>query len=136
MARNGHLARPELRRFADRAKFAAGRCRWQRFDPLAWVEEHPGVPPPHVEHGFVGYPTTAETCEFCSQTFFRSYDLGTTGVEMEVQRPALVFAQRLVIQLAEDMARHIPHDQTNDFLVDSILAPVERVPNCFIERSR
>jgi hypothetical protein len=53
--------RPDLVRFADRARFAAGRCRWMRFDPLRWVEEHPGAPPPHIEHGWLSYPTTAQT---------------------------------------------------------------------------
>jgi hypothetical protein len=53
--------RPEMERFADRARFAAGRCRWRRFDPLRWAEEHPGAPAPHVEHGWLSYPTTAQT---------------------------------------------------------------------------
>src|SRR5947209_11270931 len=34
---------------------------WMRFDPVQWVQEHPGMPPPHIEHGWLGYPTTAET---------------------------------------------------------------------------
>ena len=54
-------ARPELRRFADRARLAAGRCRWRRFDSAAWLHEHPGEPPPDVRHGWLGSPTTAET---------------------------------------------------------------------------
>jgi hypothetical protein len=52
--------RAALRRFADRANFAAGRCRWFRFDPDRWALEHPGEPAPAVEHGWVGYPTTAQ----------------------------------------------------------------------------
>ena len=52
--------REALRRFADRAKFAAGRCRWFRFDPDRWAREHPGEAAPLVEHGWVGYPTTAQ----------------------------------------------------------------------------
>ena len=50
-----------LHRFADRAKYAAGRCRWFRFDPERWGREHPGsAPPPLVEHGWAGYPTSAQ----------------------------------------------------------------------------
>jgi hypothetical protein len=58
----GNLYRSEnLLRFADRAKHAAGRCRWRRFDPERWTREHPNSPPPRTEHGLIAYPTTAET---------------------------------------------------------------------------
>jgi hypothetical protein len=35
-----------LRRFANRAAQAAGRCRWRQFDPEDWRREHPGDPQP------------------------------------------------------------------------------------------
>jgi hypothetical protein len=49
----------DLRRFADRAKFAAGRCRWFRLNMDEWQREHGNSPPPATEYGYVGYPTRA-----------------------------------------------------------------------------
>jgi hypothetical protein len=49
-----------LRRFADRANLAAGRCRWFRFDPQDWERLRPGEPPPRTEYGYATYPTSAE----------------------------------------------------------------------------
>jgi len=51
---------PDLARFADRVVHAAARCRWQRFDAERWQREHANMPPPRTEHGFVGYPTSAQ----------------------------------------------------------------------------
>src|SRR3954466_2313790 len=65
---------------------------------------------------------------------FRTHDLGATSVEMKMQRAPLVVAQCLVIELAQNVSRHITHDQADDLLVDAVLAPVERVPNRFVER--
>jgi hypothetical protein len=50
----------DLRRFADRAKLAAGRCRWFRLDLEKWQREHADSPPPPTEHGYAGYPTSAQ----------------------------------------------------------------------------
>jgi hypothetical protein len=49
-----------VRRFADRAKDAAGRCRWFHLDPVQWRHDNPGQPLPTSEYGYVGYPTSAE----------------------------------------------------------------------------
>jgi hypothetical protein len=49
-----------LRRFANRAAHAAGRCRWRQFDAEEWRREHPGDPQPPTEYGFVWYPTSAQ----------------------------------------------------------------------------
>ena len=42
-----------LRRFANRAAHAAGRCRWHQLDPDEWRREHPGDPLPPTEYGYV-----------------------------------------------------------------------------------
>jgi hypothetical protein len=50
----------ELARFADRAKHAAGRCRWYRFDLEDWRREHGDADPPGIEYGYVGFATSAQ----------------------------------------------------------------------------
>lgn len=56
----GNAAASEaMLRFADRAKFAAGRCRWLRVDAEQWQRDHPGEAVADVEHGYIGYPTAA-----------------------------------------------------------------------------
>jgi hypothetical protein len=49
----------KLARFADRAKHAAARCRWYRFDLDDWRREHGAAAPPTTEHGYVGFATSA-----------------------------------------------------------------------------
>jgi hypothetical protein len=49
-----------MRRFADRVRFAAGRCRWFRLNVDDWQRDHPDRPLPVAEYGYVGYPTTAQ----------------------------------------------------------------------------
>jgi hypothetical protein len=49
-----------LLRFADRAKHAAGRCRWYRLDIEQWRRNNPGEPLPETEHGYIAYPTAAQ----------------------------------------------------------------------------
>src|ERR1700730_13523447 len=46
-------AAPSMLRFADRAKYAAGRCRWSRLDSDQWRHENPGRPLPSSEYGYV-----------------------------------------------------------------------------------
>src|SRR4051812_49647403 len=53
---------------------------------------------------------------------------------MEVQRPALVLAQRLVIELAQNVARDIPYHEPHDLFVDPSITSVERVTNRLVER--
>jgi hypothetical protein len=53
-------ASPDLNRFADRVKHAAGRARWERFDFDQWRREYPDLPPPPTEHGFTTFPTAAQ----------------------------------------------------------------------------
>jgi hypothetical protein len=50
---------PDLARFADRVKHAAGRCRWQRLNLEQWRREHGDTPPPS-EYGYISFPTTAQ----------------------------------------------------------------------------
>lgn len=49
-----------LRRYADRAQFAAARCRWFQVDVDAWELANPGRPVPPVEYGYASYPTRAQ----------------------------------------------------------------------------
>ena len=64
-----------LRRFADRANFAAGRCRWFRFDARYWAQVRPNEPVPHVEYGFASFPTRAQiTVEATAVTLVALYD--------------------------------------------------------------
>jgi hypothetical protein len=53
-------ASAELARFADRANYAAGRCRWYRLDLEDWRREHGDATPPATEYGYVGYPTSSQ----------------------------------------------------------------------------
>ena len=69
-------------------------------------------------------------------TFLRPDDLGAPRIQMEVERFPLVIAQRLVVEIAEDVARDIADHKPDDFLFDATLAVVERIPNCFVEGSR
>jgi hypothetical protein len=52
---------PDLLRFADRVKHAAGHCRFARLDLEEWRFEHADRPPPSAEYGYVAYPTSAQT---------------------------------------------------------------------------
>src|SRR5262245_2348827 len=45
---------------------------------------------------------------------------------MKVQRASLVFANRLVIELARDVPRDIEYDETHDFVVDAAVAGIDR----------
>src|SRR5438876_8345005 len=69
-------------------------------------------------------------------TFVGTNDLWTTGIEMEVKRAALVFAERSVIELAQDVSRHIANDQSHDLLVDPSLAIIKCLTDRLVERSR
>src|SRR5947207_3117787 len=49
----GNITQSEpMRRFADRAKHASGRCRWFRVDVDKWRREHPDRPLPSSEYGY------------------------------------------------------------------------------------
>ena len=64
-----------LRRFADRANFAAGRCRWFRFDPRYWARVRPNDPPPQIEYGYASFPTRAQiTVDAATVTQVALYD--------------------------------------------------------------
>src|SRR4030095_11832311 len=63
------------RRFADRANFAAGRCRWFRFDPRYWAQVRPNEPPPSIEYGYASFPTRAQiTVDAAAVTRVALYD--------------------------------------------------------------
>src|SRR5450759_3119321 len=66
---------------------------------------------------------------------FATHDLGTARVEVELQRLALVFAERLVIKLAQDVAWNIANHQPHDLLVDAAFEIVERPANRLVEGS-
>src|SRR5439155_16120380 len=85
-----------------------------------------------VAHGIREGSATPRSC----LTFVGANDLWTTGIEMEVKRSALVFAERSVIELAQDVSRHIAYDQSHDLLVDPSLTIIECVTDRFVERSR
>ena len=67
---------------------------------------------------------------------FRTHYLGPPRIEMKVKRLPLVVAQRLVVEIAQDVAGNIADDEPHDLVVDAALAAVERVANRFVERCR
>jgi hypothetical protein len=53
-----------------------------------------------------------------------SDDFRTASIEMKLERLSLVFAERLVIELAQNVAWDITYNESNDLVVDAALAPV------------
>jgi hypothetical protein len=74
----------ELARFADRANYAAGRCRWYRLDLEDWRREHGNAAPPVTEYGYVVYPTRSQ-----------AFVLATAVVQVAIYDDALGFVAPL-----------------------------------------
>jgi len=55
---------------------------------------------------------------------------------MELQRPALVFAERFVVQLAQNVARNVADHESHNLVVDPALKIVYGLANRLVERSR
>src|SRR4051812_15502317 len=68
--------------------------------------------------------------------FLGTNDLRAARIEIEMERPSLVLTQRFVVELAQNVARDVTHDEAHDLVVDATLAVVQRIPNGFVERSR
>src|SRR5688500_16009856 len=52
-------------------------------------------------------------------------DLGPAGIEQKMKRPALESAERLMVELARNVARNVADHETHDLLVDAALASVD-----------
>ena len=53
-----------------------------------------------------------------------------------MQRLPLVVAQRLVVEIAQDVSRYVADHEPHDFFLDAALAVVDRIPDRLIERGR
>ena len=60
-------------------------------------------------------------------------NVGPPNVEMEIQCAALEVANRLVIELAADVALDVEHDESHDLVVDAALAGVDGRPNARVD---
>jgi hypothetical protein len=59
--------------------------------------------------------------------------LGAAQVELEAERAAFVLTDRLVIQLAGDVPRNVPHREPHDLVVDSVHAGVDDRANAVVD---